>query len=187
LIVIEQGAAPRGREGLAVFSPDRRYRYRLDRAWDRGLPAATFIGLTPSTAGATADDQTIRQVCRFAEREGCGQVVMLNLFALVTTPPGGLGAAADPVGAYTDTILAASLGQAALAGGLVVAAWGNTSSTGTGPLAAARVRRVRGLLGGRVVHCLGVTAAGQPRHPCRLAHDAPLLPYQLGGHGARSA
>ena len=53
----------------AVFSPDRTYRYLLIRRWE-SAPPLVWVMLNPSTAGAFADDPTIRRCVRFAQREG---------------------------------------------------------------------------------------------------------------------
>lgn len=55
----------------ATFSPCRQYRYSLRRQW--GDPAggyAMFVGLNPSTADETMDDQTIRRCVGFAKQWG---------------------------------------------------------------------------------------------------------------------
>jgi len=45
----------------ATFSECGRYRYKLCRIWDDSLPQVTFIGLNPSTADASIDDQTVKR------------------------------------------------------------------------------------------------------------------------------
>ena len=55
-------------ERSATFSPCRRYRYALWRGWPRlfaGKGYAMFIGLNPSAADETTDDNTVsRGACK---------------------------------------------------------------------------------------------------------------------------
>lgn len=107
----------------AVFSPCRRYRYRLERelgalASTRG--AVAFVGLNPSTADETVDDPTIRRCMRFARDWGFRRLVMANAYAWRSTDPAGLWTALDPVGPDNDAHLEAIAGDVEL----VVVAWG---------------------------------------------------------------
>jgi len=168
----------------AVISDDGLYRYVLNRRWNDG-PVMPWIGLNPSTADADADDPTIRRMCGFARREGCGGICVLNLYALRAADPSALRDAEwrgdlDHVGPENDNWLA-GLGELAKIawacedeGAVVpaVAAWG------AHPLAAARVPRVLELLAGIPVACLGVTASGAPRHPLYVRADTPLIPWR---------
>ena len=163
----------------AVISEDDLYRYVLNRRWS-GEPVMPWICLNPSTADADADDPSIRRMCGFARREGCGGICVLNLYALRSPDPAALDdaieiAGIDPVGPDNDKWIA---GVAAgvtdmVARVPVVAAWGANK------VAAARVPRVLGLLGGLPLVCLGVTASGAPRHPLYVRSDAPLIPWEV--------
>ena len=156
----------------AVFSQDRAYRYALTRTWDMGAPVMTWIGLNPSTASAMTDDSTARRFRAFARREGCGGYSAVNLHALRATDPDVLRMAGAPVGLSCDQFI----DMHARPGSLVVAAWG------AHPFAAARAREVTARLtaAGVRLMCLGVTAAGHPRHPLYLRSDAPLIPWEAG-------
>src|SRR6478736_7134631 len=84
----------------AAFSGDRKYRYWLKREWHdemfTDIKRLVFIGLNPSTANAVDDDPTIRKVITIAKRHGYSGVVMLNLFAIVSTDPSLLLTHPDP-------------------------------------------------------------------------------------------
>jgi len=147
----------------ALLSPCGTYRWWLSRTWGAAAPMV-FIGLNPSTADASLDDPTIRRCIGFARREGCGGLVMLNLFALRSTDPVLLYPAANPVGTDNDRHIRER------AVGTVVAAWG------AHPLAAARAKEVQALLTVPLL-CLGTTKDGSPRHPLYVRADAPLLPW----------
>jgi hypothetical protein len=169
----------------AVISADGLYRYVLNRRWADG-PVMPWLCLNPSTADATIDDPSIRRMCGFARREGCGGICVLNLYAVRSPSPDILRTRdrfkpdlPDPVGPDNDTWLAglADLYPIAVIHGdpvvPVVAAWG------AHPLAAARVPRVLELLAGVPLVCLGTTRKGAPKHPLYVRGDAPLIPWPL--------
>ena len=155
--------------GDAIISPCGLYRYRLTRQWGDG-PTAVFVMLNPSTADASQDDPTIRRCIGFAKREGCGSLLVVNLFAYRATDPDGMfRLGVEPVGDENDGHIAdAMLGSA----GPVIAAWGGDKR------AKVRVRDVRymaGKIGVRLL-CLGKTKDGSPRHPLYVKGVAPLVP-----------
>lgn len=152
---------------LALFDPARTYRYLLEHRWASTAPMV-LVMLNPSTADETRDDPTMRRALRFARREGCGGLIVVNLFALRATDPAALAAHPDPVGPDNDQILCAAVGR----GAPVVAAWG-THGTLHG-----RDRAVLRLLTPVRLRCLGLTAGGQPRHPLYLPASAPLTDYR---------
>jgi hypothetical protein len=143
----------------ADFSPDRLYRYRLYRVWDKSKLPLMFIGLNPSTADERIDDPTVRRCLRFAKDLGYGGLIMANAFALRATSPTALKAVNDPVGPENDAWLI-KLAQGA---GLVIAAWGNHGSIN------GRGQQIRQLL--PKLHCFVLTKTGQPKHPLYLRAD----------------
>lgn len=147
------------------------HRYRLFRRWKEALKRAVFIGLNPSVANALRDDPTVRVCMGFADRWGCGEFVIVNLFGLIATDPAELATHPDPVGVANDGFIY----EAAREADILVAAWGD----GGGRLGAARARAVMGILACRDVRCLGITKSGAPRHPLRVAYSTPLVPYVL--------
>lgn len=156
--------------GNAVLSVDGRYRYALMRRWGDGEPVA-FVMLNPSTADASTDDPTIRRCVGFAKRWGYGQLLVVNLFAWRATDPKALSAADDPVGGENDGYLSAVACQSAR----VVAAWGAWLP----PWPRDRAKRVVSLLReqGVDLYHLGLTAAGQPRHPLYLPKSTTPAPW----------
>lgn len=150
----------------AVISTCGHYRYALWRRWGDGDPVA-FVGLNPSTADATADDNTIRRCVGFAKRFGCGGLVMLNLYAFRSTDPDVLTKLNDPVGPHHDEYVGPWLAGCQFS----VAAWG-----GDVPKASSRPTALASLAvdhhGG--LYCLGRTKKGAPRHPLYLRRDAKL-------------
>lgn len=148
--------------GAVVDGP---YRYRLWRHWRREAGAVLFVMLNPSTADAKSDDPTLRRCLAFSRRWGYGGVEVVNLFAWRATDPRALALAADPIGPHNDSVVAA----AAAAAHAVVVAWG------AGGKLDGRDRAVASLLRPYRPRCLGVTAAGAPRHPLYVRADQRLL------------
>lgn len=145
------------------------YRYSLWRAWAPLLPTCVFAMLNPSTADATEDDPTIRRCIGFARREGCGRLVVVNLYSLRSTDPRVLGRHPYPNGPYAARIIAETLSAA---DGPVICAWG--SDPAARDQAGFMLDLIRAY--GKVPMCLGQNKDGQPKHPLYLRVDAPLVP-----------
>jgi hypothetical protein len=160
---------PTGTVSSALISADGQYRYILGRTWEPLKPRAIFIMLNPSTADNVQDDRTIGRCRSFAEREGCGSLTVVNLFALRSTDPRALRTHRDPVGPENDFHLRGVLTQNP---GRVIAAWG------AHPFAADRAAYVQELLADTRLTCLGTTKAGHPRHPLYVAGNQPLIPLR---------
>ena len=164
--------------GTAHFSNDGRYRYDLTRMWDRTLPYAVCIGLNPSKAGVKTNDATIRRLLGFANRWGCGGIVMLNLFAWVETHAHQLADAADPVGLENDLALDLWLRPSLLQPHeirYVVAMWGACPSAKIRAVYDQRVADVLAVVAkNRDVWSFGKNIDGSPKHPVRLAYTTPL-------------
>lgn len=154
----------------AVFSEDRVYRWLLWRLWGEHTKRkprriVAFIGLNCSTATETENDPTVTRCINYARAWGFGGMFMLNAFAFRATDPRVMKAAANPVGVDNDKFLLMYAGQVSE---LVVACWGNhVTHRGRG-------EKMRELLAGRTVHCLGVNKSGEPVHP--LYQPANVVP-----------
>ena len=153
----------------ALFSRDRRFRYRLGRRWGDGA-AVCFVLLNPSTADETREDPTVRRCIGFARSLGYGALEVVNLYAYVATDPAELRRAGYPVGRYNDRHIEAAVRECER----VVLAWG---------VHAARLERpgeVLGLLRRMEVepHCLRLTASGHPEHPLRLPLGCGLVRFE---------
>ena len=157
------------RRAWASFSPCGRWRYALVRTWGAG-PRLLCVLLNPSTADAEADDATLTRCCRRAGALGFGALRMVNLFAWRATRPAELSLAADPVGPENDRALRSG------------AAWADAILCGWGVHGRLfeRDRAVLRLLGRRPLWHLGLTVAGQPRHPLYVAAAQPMLPWSAG-------
>ncbi|MFK0288303.1 DUF1643 domain-containing protein [Streptomyces sp. NPDC090499] len=171
-VTVDQREDLAGGTAAAVFDAGRTYRYLLTRIWDPAKAPLVWVMLNPSTADAFVEDPTIRRCLSFAQREGAGGIVVVNLFALRSTDPRALRHHADPVGRYNDAFIR----QAVRTGGRVVAAWGaGGAEHGRGTAVAASLGAQ-----GVPVACLGTTSTGQPRHPLYVPGSAVLQPYGGG-------
>jgi hypothetical protein len=155
----------------AVFSTDRAYRYVLTRTWSTEPGrVAVWVMLNPSTADAFTADPTARRCRGFAQRWGCRGMAIVNLFGLRATDPAVMLTHPDPVGPVNDAVLKAVAADPELARGLWIAGWGAHGAHRD------RSRGVSRLLDqhGVQLWTVGVTKAGQPRHPLYAPADAPL-------------
>lgn len=156
----------------ATISKCGKYRYALTRYWGGG-PMACFIMLNPSTADASVDDPTIRRCIGFAKREGCGSLVVVNLYALRSTDPTALANHPHPTGPEWRGHLDAAIAHT---DGPIIAAWGAHPGTSR------QATTVLDVLtdAGRAAFCLGKTKDGSPRHPLYVKGDAPLQNFWIG-------
>jgi hypothetical protein len=156
-------------KGSASFDRTGLYRYGLSRTWGTGGRRVCFCMLNPSTADAKRNDPTVRRCLGYAQRWGFDELEVVNIFALRSTDPGVLYAAADPIGPRSDQ----AIRRAASRSEMVVLAWGSHGALG------GRGREVVRLVSSvRAPVCLGLTQAGEPRHPLYLSQT--LRPEALG-------
>lgn len=173
-------------EAWAAFSadPDRTYRYALGRVWDPDLPTFSIVMLNPSTADHRIDDPTIRRCLHFAREEGCGSLLVRNLFALRSTDPRLLVRHPDPVGPLNLWFLAQGV-----AFRVHVAAWGQLGTKRLRGLASASIAQVKAPGAPWV---LALTEHGydrtthhadrltrQPRHPLYLPNTMRAKPWPV--------
>ena len=115
-----------GRRGRAALSSCGRYRWWLERQWQREAPRLLFIGLNPSRADGQRDDPTLRRLLGFAQSWGFGALEVLNLFSRISPSPAVLRRSADPIGSLTDPWLRRRLAHLARSPGSAVwLGWGN--------------------------------------------------------------
>ncbi len=158
-----------------LLSDCESYEYSFRRVWDPTAPLSLWIMLNPSMihpvpgdSPTATDGLTVARCADFARRWGSGGIVTGNIFAFRATNPDELKVCADPVGPDNDETLRRLLDET----DIVVAAWGGSFPSRY----AQRVLQVRDLLRARGAECLGVTAAGHPRHPSRLPRNTELEP-----------
>jgi len=141
------------------------YRYELHRIWDTSLQSVLFIGLNPSTADHTQDDNTSRVCINYARRWGYGSLVIANLFAYRSTDPRGLKSALNPVGPQNNRILRRLCKKA----DMVICAWSDMGNY------LGRDNEVIPFI--KQPHCLTLLKSGRPGHP--LYKSRTLLPKPM--------
>ena len=172
----------------ARFSPCGRYRWWLQRCWDCERPPLLFVGLNPSRADADRDDPTLRRLQDFARSWGYGRLEVLNLFARISPSPSVLRRSSEPVGAENDLWLQERVLALASVSGALWLGWGNGGAwCGRDQQVLSQLAcwaRVPGAAAFTVPWLsLGLTAAGQPRHPLYVPGDA--RPVRLLHSGAK--
>lgn len=153
----------------AIISDCGTYRYRLSRRWADG-PTCLFIMLNPSTADAFEDDRTVGRCIKFAKRERCGSLDVVNLMAFRATDPKDLPDDLDT--ARGPENLRYVCRAAGAASGPIIAAWGAHPKAN---LASPQVSLLITLMG-RQMYTLNLTKNGAPGHPLYIGNDAPLTP-----------
>ena len=145
----------------AIYSPDSRYRYALTRDWAPGHKVL-FVMLNPSTATEMQNDPTVERCERRARALGFGGFAVANIFAFRATDPRVMRAASDPVGPAND----ATILDLAAKADRIVCAWG---SHGAHLDRGAKVEALLRVTRNDLYH-LGLTKAGQPRHPLYIGY-----------------
>lgn len=171
----------------AVFSDDRKYRYRLDRHLGGAGPVVLFVMLNPSTADATKDDPTVKRCIGYAQRFGGSRLIVCNAYAIRGRDPavivrtiarGRNPVSEEPRDCFPDSANDQAIIDAARESSLRVVAWGTMCE-------AYRAAQVYELLHSTTriaeadapAYALHVTAAGAPGHPLYLPGDAELVEW----------
>lgn len=150
----------------ADFSEDRKYRYCLWRIWDLPKPRVMFIGLNPSTANESKNDNTITKVVKIAKTNGFGGVYMMNCWAFISTDPKQLQI--NPISSrWNDSLLTVIASKCKE----VVFAWGNFSIV-------KELERDKELCdmfpNAKALH---INKNGSPKHPLYCKDETILIPY----------
>lgn len=154
----------------AVYSDCERYRYALTRVWDDAGRRVLFVMLNPSTATELQNDPTVERCERRARALGYGAFRVCNIFAWRSTDPRGLRATPDPVGPHNDAAILQGVDWA----DAIICAWG---AHGAHLDRGAQVERLLRATG-RPLHCLGLTAAGAPKHPLYIGYAQQPVPWE---------
>lgn len=150
-------------------------------------PTIAFGLHNPSTAGETEEDPTSRRGIGFVRRWGGGKLVFVNPWAGCATKPEDLWKMSDPIGPMNDFHIAAVAREVVETGGFFVFAWGAVAPPRHRKYeVTARLHAFEKLVRahGCDVRALGVTKAGQPRHPLYLKSDAEPIPWRSASEAA---
>lgn len=149
----------------ATFGKDRKHRFALWRIWDPSKPLIMFIGLNPSTANETSDDNTIRRVKSMAEGWGYGGVYMCNCFPYISTNPKLLDCQSE---LPTNDSYLIQIGEKCEE---IVFAWGNFEEV----TKHGRDKHMLTLF--PHAKCLVKNKSGSPKHPLYVKGDTKLIPF----------
>ena len=147
----------------AVFSNCRKYRYSLTRSWNSADGYVLFIGLNPSIADEKIDDPTLTRCINFAKDWGYGGLIMVNLFAYMSTYPTDLKKVKLPIGNNNNKHILKNHQKSQL----TVAAWGNDGHF------LKRDKEVLKIISNLM--CLNINKSGQPAHPLYQKKDQELI------------
>lgn len=156
----------------AVFSECKRYRYELNRIWERNRnrKIIDFVTLAPGSGGANSDDATIRRCKSIAVSLGFGGMTIVNAYGLISNfrefervPP------EIAVGVSNDLFLRSIIGDTKIT--TIVAAWGNHVSQ-------ERKKQVLDVFSGTELWCLAEHQEGFPIHPLNVFGSIELQRFQ---------
>lgn len=157
----------------ADFSPCRRFRYRLWRAWSASKPTLNLVGCNPSKAGEIKNDATATKVVGLAHSLGFGRLVITNCFAFVATEPQEMREAwkrgSEIIGPENDRWLMLAVKEASM----IVCAWGlNAHIDGRPGVVENMLRRGEISRFQRQLFALKLCKDGTPQHPLYLRNDS---------------
>ena len=109
----------------SLFSDDGTHRYNLRKEWDKTLPTATVISISPSELSNVSSDLTTQLITNNVESLGFGSFELLNLYSKVGVDVKKIK---DPTGLWdetTDACIKASCDKTFKdEGGKIIFAWG---------------------------------------------------------------
>lgn len=159
------------------YSLDRTYRWSFERTIGDEPSTICWIGLFPTKTDTQGGHrQSLARMCKASRELGMGHLVLMNLFSLRCNGIADLERTADhnidrAVGDETTDRLVAAIRQSTIA----VAAWGNGGRLHN--RSKAFLEHLPVDLQGRL-HCLGVTASGEPCQPGRLPDPLTPMPFR---------
>lgn len=124
-----------------------------------------FIGLNPSTANDSKDDNTIKKLIKIAKHNGYGGFKMVNLFTLVSTKPKALVYESSE----SEIIDLGIISAASMNCSTVVFAWGNFEE------AKERGRKVIEMF--EEGKCLLQNRNGSPKHPLYCLDTQEIIDF----------
>lgn len=154
----------------AVFSPDKMFRYRLDRTLVGRGPVLLVCGVNPSKADAEINDHSVTKIIGLSQRQRASRFILVNEFAYCATDVREVGYADDPVGPKNDYYIKQAIAEA----DMCIVAWGPLAKLP--PILRNRWRRVLFLIqkANKEPLCWGTAKDGHPRHPLMISYSTPL-------------
>ena len=168
-------------------SNDNEYRYALGEIQENTRKVLFCFGINPSTATPEKLDPTAKRIQRLAQEHGYDSWIILNVCAQRATDPNDMNKRqktknADPHKENLE-IIASLLEQYRYCSDILFA-YGDLIEKRrylkTNLSEILNTIRDSGYAGG--CYCLGVTKAGNARHPLYQKVTAPFVPYSLEEH-----
>jgi len=153
----------------AVFSPTRKYRYRLETMWDPWHPVLVGLFCNPSIADERRQDNTDRLFRARALKLGYGGTCLVNMFAFVATRPELLWDVPDPIGPENNRYIV----EACQAYQDVFCGWGLHGNKNGRAIQVLTLLKKSVPMGNRF-YCLKLTKDNQPCHPLYIKNATPL-------------
>lgn len=149
------------------------YRYWWHRKFEDGDGLTVFGMLNPSKADAKRNDPTSRRCVDFAQTWNSNAVILVNLYAAMSTDPDALQEMDNPIGPRNLQFVDLACDMLRKEGGQFVVAWGTHNIA---RLQAPRfLTRIRD--NGVIPMHLGLTEKGLPRHPLFAPANSELEVY----------
>ena len=143
-----------------------------------------FIGLNPSLANSSKDDPTLRRLLGFCYSWGYGNLLVINLFALISESPQVLGKSKNPIGDFNDEqLLKRVLHWSRCPDWDLWCGWGCGGSLHKREnevialLEKAFIIRLQQLPEAQGPLAIGFTQRGQPCHPLYVSNKQFLRPF----------
>ena len=109
----------------SLFSDDGLHRYNLRKEWDKALPTATVISISPSSQSNVTADLTTQLITNNVHALGFGSFELLNLYSKVDVDVKKVKAIEGLWDEVTDTCIQASCDKTFKSdGGKIILAWG---------------------------------------------------------------
>ena len=86
----------------ASFSSSGLYRWSLSRRLNNNIRTIIFIVLNPSKASASKNDPTLRRLINLSSSWGYGNLIVVNLFARISSSASFIRRCTDPIGKKND-------------------------------------------------------------------------------------
>ncbi len=169
----------------ASFSSCGFYRWCLERELGKTERILIFVGLNPSKASSKINDPTINKLVSFGRLWGYGYLIVINLFARVSSAPTIIRRCKDPIGKKNNQEITYRLSQwSSNPRSDLWLGWGNSGVWKNRNLDVMNLLKPnaisRSLLYPSSVGplVLGFTKKGQPCHPLYASYKEVLRPFK---------
>ena len=173
-------------ESKASFSSCGSYRWWLERRLNNKENIMLFIGLNPSTASCSLNDPTLRRLLNFSYSWGYGSLIVVNLFARVSSSPSIIKVCSDPIGNRNDQEISKRAFQWSnnpfcdlWVGWGNLGVWKNRNIDVLRLLKINAIKRSSKYPSARGPLALGLTLKGHPRHPLYIPNRECLKTFDL--------